>query len=894
MTINSETRIAGPFEGNDSTVIFPFTFKVFDPDELYVVQDTDGVETVLAWEVDYAVSLNPDQNAAPGGTITMADALATGSTLTLTSDLEALQPLDLANQGGFYPRVINNAFDRVTILIQQLKAVVSRTLKFPLSDGAVGDLPGRAARAGRVLAFDPDTAEPVAGPTIYEVETVAASNEAIGIVASNIDDVITVADNIDDVTNFADVYYGPSATSPATRKDGTPLIEGDMFFNTELDRIMVYNGLAWQETVSGLISVQNFSGDGVTTEFVLGFAPGSEVVTQVFVGGIYQQKNTYEVDGVGGDVLIFSEAPPAGTDNIEVVINSTSSVVLTDAALVVYGGETVESALDSRAETIANVAAIAAFTPVVGRVYSLKEYHNGTGRGGGQLIAKSGVITPDNISTFASATVGIYFERINFEYVDAWSAGAKLDGVNDDAPAFQRAVDYLGLNGGTIHVPHKNIRWATPVVAHAGVILKADTFSDDSLSTNGSSAATPRIFWDGATLPAGIMYLIAPMTNGNLIFGGGSVGITWSGQSKIGYGIRLDTTTDAKIDGRGDQFMVAGVDVCSVGGSLSNFSRRNRIIRWDYIYGAAGNPATANSSGVVLRGNGATFPATQQYLGEITGLVYNGYALYVQETDNAKIDFVSGVRDAGGTGGSLTLRNVGAQPADNNIFEYVTGYVSSDDGLAGNHFKHFNGEASSFVQLAGTSSWHGTILDYVGGKKFNSHSKALRKKINVPVGAMVPDVNAVAARFAGQWDTISLPDVATSSLSITMAPDYDLDSGNIYGLELVVGTNGASAGNYNFTVNFSTVADGGSAATPDYANTFTLAAGLANRVNVLSMPFSPVPIALGDSILLRVIRNGTNPADTNTDSCLILGVRILFVGDGPTAGGSGPYYIPNW
>jgi hypothetical protein len=363
MTINSETRVAGPFEGNDSTVIFPFTFKVFNSDELYVVLTIDGVETVLAWEVDYAVTLNPDQNAAPGGTVTLADALATGSTLTLTSDLEALQPLDLTNQGGFYPRVINNAFDRVTILIQQLKAVVSRTLKFPLSDGPVSDLPGRDARAGRVLAFDPDTAEPVAGPTIYEVETVAATNEAIAIVASNIDDVAIVADNINDVTNFADVYYGPSATDPTTRKDGSALQVGDLYFNTDVDRMQVYTGAEWVETISGSISVQNFSGDGVTTEFVLDFAPGDEVVTQVFVGGIYQQKNTYELGGVDGDVLIFSEAPPTGTDNIEVVINSATSIGLTDASSVAYGGETVESALDSRPQSVETVAALSVALP---------------------------------------------------------------------------------------------------------------------------------------------------------------------------------------------------------------------------------------------------------------------------------------------------------------------------------------------------------------------------------------------------------------------------------------------------------------------------------------------------------------------------------------------------
>ena len=324
MTINSETRVAGPFEGNDSTVTFPFAFKVFDSDELLVVRAADAGETVLVLGADYSVTLNPDQNASPGGSVTLAVPLATDSTLTLTSDLEFLQPLDLTNQGGFYPRVINNAFDRVTILLQQLKAIANRTLKFPLSDGAVGDLPGRAARAGAVLAFDHATGEPIAGPNIAQLGSVAAGLEAIATVAPHVDAIEIVADNITDVTNFADVYYGANATDPATRKDGTPLQPGDLYFNTVLSELRSYNGVQWGGGVTGTVTVQNLSGNGTQTEFLLDYAPESEIITQIFIHGVYQQKNTYEIGGPGGATLIFDTAPPAGTDNIEVVVSSLS------------------------------------------------------------------------------------------------------------------------------------------------------------------------------------------------------------------------------------------------------------------------------------------------------------------------------------------------------------------------------------------------------------------------------------------------------------------------------------------------------------------------------------------------------------------------------------------
>ncbi|CAB4149545.1 hypothetical protein UFOVP555_8 [uncultured Caudovirales phage] len=373
MTINSETRVAGPFEGNDSTVTFPFSFKVFDSDELLVVRATGATETVLVLGTNYSVTLNPDQNASPGGSVTLTAPLASGSLLTLTSDLEYLQPLDLTNQGGFYPRVINNAFDRVTILLQQLKAIANRTLKFPLSDGPVGDLPGRADRAGSVLAFDAATGEPIAGPNIAQLGTVAGGIQAIATVANNIDDVNTVADNIgnvnavggsisnvnilvndlanvdivaenigdvnivaanlDDLTNFSGVYYGARATDPTTRSDGSPMEVGDLYFNTAFHELRVYSGVQWRSGVSGLVTVQNFSGNSSTTAFTLNTAPGNENLTQVYIHGVYQQKNTYAVVGT---TLTFATAPPTGSDNIEVVLTPlapTDDVLRTDLSL---------------------------------------------------------------------------------------------------------------------------------------------------------------------------------------------------------------------------------------------------------------------------------------------------------------------------------------------------------------------------------------------------------------------------------------------------------------------------------------------------------------------------------------------------------------------------------
>jgi hypothetical protein len=65
---------------------------------------------------------------------------------------------------------------------------------------------------------------------------------------------------------------------------------------------------------SGTYTVQNFTGDGTTVAFTLTNAPASENSTNVYINGVYQQKNTYSLAGA---VLTFSQAPPV-TSTIEV------------------------------------------------------------------------------------------------------------------------------------------------------------------------------------------------------------------------------------------------------------------------------------------------------------------------------------------------------------------------------------------------------------------------------------------------------------------------------------------------------------------------------------------------------------------------------------------------
>lgn len=176
MAISSDTRKAGPFSGNDVTTAFPFAFKVFEAADLRVVHtDVDGVEVDLVLGSDFSVELNFDQDNDPGGTVTLVTAPADGEKLTITSDVPARQPLVLTNNGGFYPRVINDAFDRITIIAQQLIEQMGRTIRLPISSTASAQLPEPQANA--VLTWN-STADGFTNVSLNDLATVSGYADA--------------------------------------------------------------------------------------------------------------------------------------------------------------------------------------------------------------------------------------------------------------------------------------------------------------------------------------------------------------------------------------------------------------------------------------------------------------------------------------------------------------------------------------------------------------------------------------------------------------------------------------------------------------------------------------------------------------------------------------------
>jgi len=371
MTVANNTA-RNQYTATGGQTVFAYAFEIYDKNDLVVLQN----DTTLSEGTHYTVSGVGNEN---GGNVTLVSGATGGDIITIYRDMSLERLTDYQNSGDFLAQDVNDDFDRLWLAVQQNALDSDRALVKPITDSPSIDmtLPDAADRANAVLGFDA-TGAPIVGPSTTDVDTLAniagdialladiqdgtvATNaitdvqansvniNAVAGNASNINtvatnssnintvagisaDVTTVATNVADVTNFADVYLGGKAADPVLRNDGSALQAGDLYFNTTNNEMRVYSGSIWQSGTAGTVSVQNFTGDGSTVLFTLTAAPSGENNTQIYIDGVYQQKDGYSVSGVS---LTFSEAPPLNA-TIEVVTISTLALGETDSSLTLY------------------------------------------------------------------------------------------------------------------------------------------------------------------------------------------------------------------------------------------------------------------------------------------------------------------------------------------------------------------------------------------------------------------------------------------------------------------------------------------------------------------------------------------------------------------------------
>jgi len=291
MTISSETRKAGPYVGNSVATVFSFGFKVFQKADLQVIQTllADGTNTTLVLDTDYTVTLNADQDASPGGSITynpLGVPMDATKTLTLTSALAYKQLTDVTNGGGFYPQTFEDVFDYLTILAQQLRQSLMFTFRGPITDASgPAEMPNAATRALKFLGFDasgnPIAATGITGVTAstFGASFVAAASAAAARVILG---ATTIGDNLFRAADAAAARSIISAAATgAIGSSGLTMTTARLLGRTTaatgpVEEITVGTGLALAGGVlsavptppNSAVRVQNYNGTGSTATVV--------------------------------------------------------------------------------------------------------------------------------------------------------------------------------------------------------------------------------------------------------------------------------------------------------------------------------------------------------------------------------------------------------------------------------------------------------------------------------------------------------------------------------------------------------------------------------------------------------------------------------------------------
>jgi microcystin-dependent protein len=143
--------------GNGLTTNFNFNFLLPNASQL-VVQLTDNTVNPPT-----TVTLNPNTynltgvGVATGGTVTYPLAgppLAAGQNLTISRIVPLSQLASIRNQNGYYPGVIEDALDYLTMITQQLQEITARAFTLAITDTSGASPILAAPVAGGVIAWD--------------------------------------------------------------------------------------------------------------------------------------------------------------------------------------------------------------------------------------------------------------------------------------------------------------------------------------------------------------------------------------------------------------------------------------------------------------------------------------------------------------------------------------------------------------------------------------------------------------------------------------------------------------------------------------------------------------------------------------------------------------------
>jgi hypothetical protein len=151
MTLSSSTA-RNSYACTGSQTVFPYTFRILDQAHLQVVlRDEDGNETVLTLTTHYTVS---SVGETGGGNVTTVATYDSGYTIVITRSVPVEQLTDYVENDAFPADSHEDALDKLTMIIQQIKEELERCIKVPVSSSLSGDAIEIDVTASKAIGWD--------------------------------------------------------------------------------------------------------------------------------------------------------------------------------------------------------------------------------------------------------------------------------------------------------------------------------------------------------------------------------------------------------------------------------------------------------------------------------------------------------------------------------------------------------------------------------------------------------------------------------------------------------------------------------------------------------------------------------------------------------------------
>ena len=300
-------------------VAFPYTFEITAEGDIAVLQN--GVLLSLgAGAGEYAVT---GVGSDSGGVVTLVTGATAGDIITLYRDMALERLTGYTNGGDFLAADVNNDYDRLWLALQQGAADTDRAVRKPNVDSSAINmvLPVAASRAQKLLAFDANGA--------VKVEPYLNNETIVLVVQTEVGDGVTTTYSLETSTNSPSLLQ-IAIDGVLQEVSSYSVSGGNLVFSAAppLQSTIEIRAFVQKEITSTDLKASDFTGDGSTTSFTLGYS-AVKSNTFVYIDGVYQLKSTYSVSGT---TITFSTAPPLNSV-IEVVIAAfTTSVIATPAA----------------------------------------------------------------------------------------------------------------------------------------------------------------------------------------------------------------------------------------------------------------------------------------------------------------------------------------------------------------------------------------------------------------------------------------------------------------------------------------------------------------------------------------------------------------------------------